>query len=244
MGGGRIVTEQLHGGYTDAGATASDNCGGNITSRIVTVNPVDANTLGTYTVTYNVSDTVGNAAVQVTRTVIVQDTLAPVPNVASLPDVTGQCSATVTAPTATDACAGIITATTSDPLTYTAQGDYVVLWTYSDGNGNSVTQTQNVKVHDTIAPSVSCPSDISVVTTNTDGMAVTFTPTATDNCGVGSVVSVPASGSTFAIGTTPVTVTATDVNGISSQCSFNVTVVLNHAPIVDDIIMGAVANHS
>src|SRR5258705_2179997 len=39
-------------------------------------------------------------------------------------------------------------------------------------------------------------------------------------------------------------VTARDVNGNTSQCSFNVTVGLNHAPIVEDITMGAVANHS
>src|SRR5882724_1682169 len=179
--GGSTVTVQCHSGYTDAGATASDNCDGNITSRIVTVNPVDANTLGTYTVTYNVSDTVGNPAVQVTRTVIVQDTLAPVPNVASLPDVTGQCSATVTAPTATDACAGVITATTSDPLTYTAQGDYVVLWTYSDGNGNSITQTQSVKVHDTTIPVITLLGS-STVTVQCHGGYTDAGATASDNC--------------------------------------------------------------
>jgi len=77
------------------------------------VNPVNANVTGTYTVTYNVSDAVGNPAVQVSRTVIVQDTMAPVPDVASLADVTGQCSASVTAPTATDACDGSFTATTT-----------------------------------------------------------------------------------------------------------------------------------
>ena len=36
---------------------------------LVLVNPVDANTVGTYTVTYNVSDAAGNAAVQVARLV-------------------------------------------------------------------------------------------------------------------------------------------------------------------------------
>ena len=47
-------------GYTDAGATATDNIDGSITSSIVTVNPVDIDTVGTYTVTYNVSDAAGN----------------------------------------------------------------------------------------------------------------------------------------------------------------------------------------
>ena len=55
--------------YTDTGATASDNIDGNITGSIVTVNPVDTSTIGTYTVTYNVSDSSSNAAIQVSRTV-------------------------------------------------------------------------------------------------------------------------------------------------------------------------------
>ncbi len=55
--------------YTDAGATASDNIDGDITLRIVTTNPVNVNVPGTYTVLYNVTDTAGNAAVPVTRTV-------------------------------------------------------------------------------------------------------------------------------------------------------------------------------
>src|SRR5207247_5287249 len=208
-------------------------------------NPVDSTRTGTYTSTYNVSDAVGNSAAQVTRTVVVEDTLPPVPNVASLLDVTGQCSASVTAPTATDACDGAITATTTNATSYSSQGDFVVYWTYTDGHGNSVTQPQNVKVHDTTLPVVTCPDNITVVTTNTDGMSVTFTPTATDNCSVASVVAVPASGSNFPIGSNQVvTVTATDINGNSSQCNFTVTVVLNHAPIADDITMGAVENHS
>ncbi len=55
--------------YTDLGATASDTNDGNLTTSIATVNPVDTSTLGTYTVTYNVTDAAGNVATQVTRTV-------------------------------------------------------------------------------------------------------------------------------------------------------------------------------
>ena len=58
--------------YTDAGATASDNADGDLTSSIVTVNPVNTNSLGTYTITYNVSDIAGNMAEEVTRTVHVK----------------------------------------------------------------------------------------------------------------------------------------------------------------------------
>ena len=46
--------------YTDAGATATDDVSGDLTSSIVTTNPVDTSTPGTYTVTYTVSDAAGN----------------------------------------------------------------------------------------------------------------------------------------------------------------------------------------
>jgi len=58
--------------YSDAGATASDAEEGDISSRIVVTNPVDTTVLGSYTITYAVSDRAGNAAVPVTRTVNVQ----------------------------------------------------------------------------------------------------------------------------------------------------------------------------
>lgn len=47
--------------YTDAGATATDNIGGTITSSIVTTNNVNVNSFGDYTVTYSVSDLASNS---------------------------------------------------------------------------------------------------------------------------------------------------------------------------------------
>lgn len=61
--------------YTDAGATADDETDGDISANIVTAgDTVDTTTVGNYTITYNVSDAAGNAAIQVTRTVIVSNT--------------------------------------------------------------------------------------------------------------------------------------------------------------------------
>jgi len=57
--------------YNDLGATATDNIDGNLTSSIVISGTVNTNTAGTYTRNYNVSDAAGNAADQVSRTVIV-----------------------------------------------------------------------------------------------------------------------------------------------------------------------------
>ena len=70
--GAATVNVTIDATYSDAGATASDAQDGDITSRIVVTNPVNTAVLGTYTITYAVSDLAGNAAVPVTRTVNVQ----------------------------------------------------------------------------------------------------------------------------------------------------------------------------
>lgn len=58
--------------YTDKGATANDNLDGNVTANIVKGGDVvNTATPGTYVITYNVSDAAGNAAIPVTRSVIV-----------------------------------------------------------------------------------------------------------------------------------------------------------------------------
>ena len=74
--GDATVTVEVGDTYTDAGATATDNYDGNLTASIVTVNPVDETTVGAYTVTYNVTDANGNAAIEVTRTVNVELSLS------------------------------------------------------------------------------------------------------------------------------------------------------------------------
>ncbi|WP_125723236.1 DUF7948 domain-containing protein [Flavobacterium ustbae] len=79
--------------------------------------------------------------------VTIGDNVAPVPDLATLPAITGDCNTTVTTiPTANDACAGIINATTTSPLSYALPGTYTIVWNYSDGNGNSSTQNQTVTI--------------------------------------------------------------------------------------------------
>jgi VCBS repeat-containing protein len=70
--GEATVNLTIDSAYTDAGATASDTEDGDITSRIVVTNAVNTAALGTYTVTYQVSDLSGNSATPVTRTVNVK----------------------------------------------------------------------------------------------------------------------------------------------------------------------------
>ena len=76
LAGSATVSIRLGNSYTDAGASATDNVDGDISDRIVVENPVNTDRAGTYTITYNVEDLAGNAAVA-TRTVIVEAT-APV----------------------------------------------------------------------------------------------------------------------------------------------------------------------
>ena len=64
--------------YSDAGATASDDIDGDISASIVTINPVNTLSPGTYTVTYNVADAAGNVASQATRSVTVSEAIVNV----------------------------------------------------------------------------------------------------------------------------------------------------------------------
>ncbi|MEI6085531.1 MAG: HYR domain-containing protein, partial [Verrucomicrobiota bacterium] len=63
---------------------------------------------------------------------------------------------------------------------------------------------------------------------------VNYTVTVSDNCGVASTNIVPASGTTFPLGTTPVVAIATDLSGNTSTCSFNV-VVSDLPPVPHDL---------
>ena len=107
-------------------------------------------------------------------------------------------------------------------------------WTATDGSGNSTTDFQVITVIDTTPPVVSCPANITQ--SNDPGQCsavVNFTATATDNCsGNVSLSYNTASGSTFQVGTTPVTVTATDECGNASTCTFNVTVTDDEDPVI------------
>jgi hypothetical protein len=199
--------------------TATDNCAGSITAT--TTDPLTYNTQGTYTINWTYDDGNGNTSSQ-TQTVIVDDVTAPL--TPTLADATGECDVTVTAPTTTDACVGSVTGTTTDPLTYTAQGSYTITWTFDDGNGNSTTATQNVLVDDVTAPQ---PDVASLPTVTGECGATVTAPTATDNC-VGSVTATTTDPTTYsAQGTYTVTWTYDDGNGNTSSQTQTV--------IVDDV---------
>jgi hypothetical protein len=117
---------------------------------------------------------------------VAADTAAPVPDAASLPTITGECSAAITgaAPTATDAYIGPVTGTTTDPLSYNDQGEHIVTWSFDDGHGNISTQTQKVVVKDTTAPSINTlsASPDFLWAPNHKMVVVNLAAAITDNC--------------------------------------------------------------
>ncbi|MEE8308347.1 MAG: alkaline phosphatase, partial [Gammaproteobacteria bacterium] len=75
--GWTYVEVTVGGTYTDEGATASDDFDGDITADIAVTGTVNTGTVGTYIISYNVSDSAGNPAVEVIRTVEVVAEAAP-----------------------------------------------------------------------------------------------------------------------------------------------------------------------
>jgi subtilisin-like proprotein convertase family protein len=193
--------------------------------------------VGTTTITYSVTDASGNVGSPCSFTVKVNDNEAPVPDVASLPTVTGSCSASVTAPTATDNCNGPISGTTSDPTSYTAQGTYTITWNYSDASGNITTQTQTVIVDDNTPPTfTSCTNIVVSNTPGACGKSVNYTLPFTDNCSGATLTQTDGTGFTsgnfFPIGTTVQSYTLTDAGGNTATCSFTVTVNDTELPVI------------
>jgi hypothetical protein len=104
-------------------------------------------------------------------------------------------------------------------------GGHHVTLTATDRHGLSASAVATITVRDVTAPLLVCAADLTSEFTDLAGASVTFPPPAvSDACAVTSLVSAPASGSVFAIGTTPVTWTATDPSGNAASCTFRVTV--------------------
>ncbi len=71
------ITIDVGSTYTDAGATSLDARDGSDTPAVDVSGSVHADTVGTYTLTYDAQDRAGNQAAPVTRTVHVVDTVPP-----------------------------------------------------------------------------------------------------------------------------------------------------------------------
>lgn len=101
------------------------------------------NTQGSYNVTWTFTN--GYVSATQTQHVVIDDTTAPVPNIAALPSLSKTCPYTLESPTALDNCKGNVTGTT-DSTTFTTGGTYDIHWHYADGNGNTTVQTQHIQI--------------------------------------------------------------------------------------------------
>jgi hypothetical protein len=127
-------------------------------------------------------------------------------------------------PTAVDACSGIPNVVcTPLPGTGFVSGSTNVTCTAVDDCGNVSSCTFTVSLVSP-PPTITCPGNITTNTTSTScSQVVNWTVSSSSPCGTPTTTCTPASGSTFAKGTTPVTCTAI-MNGSTNNCSFTVTV--------------------
>jgi hypothetical protein len=151
--------------YNDSGATAHDDEDGDLTGDIqVGGLPIDGSTSGTFIVTYDVTDSSGNPASTVVRTVVVEDTLPPNFALLGSETMTVSCASAFTDPGALafDECTGDLAdrilvdgwVNTGTP------GAYVITYNVADSNGNPAGQlTRTVAVVDAEAPEVTLLGD-------------------------------------------------------------------------------------
>jgi hypothetical protein len=141
--GPSVVNVIVGDDYIDQGATANDNVDGDISNLLQISDNVNTNAVGTYSVSYNITDTAGNSADEVTRTVNVTESLD-----ATKPTITllGQQSVSVnygdiytdSGATAFDAVDGDITSriVILNPVNTAIPGLYSVTYNVSDLAGN------------------------------------------------------------------------------------------------------------
>jgi len=156
----------------------------------------------------------------------------------------GQCSAnvTVSAPTVTENCSGAVVLNdfnnTSDANGTYPVGATTVVWSVTDQAGASASCSMLVTVNDDELPAITCPADLTrtVGPAACDVSVLVPAPAATDNCSIASVMNdfnnTTDASDTYPIGTTAVTLTASDASGNTADCVFNITVEDNISPSI------------
>ena len=141
--------------YQDSGATASDTEDGDLTDALAIQNPVDPGVIGDYLVTYDVTDSWGRAAEQVTRSVLVRDTIKPIialngPSIVTLAvgDSYQESGAVVT-----DFETDLVVSITGF-LNTSQAGNYILAYDVTDSSGNvAETAVRTIVVEDSGPPS-------------------------------------------------------------------------------------------
>jgi len=152
LNGDAAVEIECGAGYQEAGASATDLCEGDLSQSVVVGgDAVNTAAASTYVVTYNVSDSAGNAATEVTRTVTVVDKTVPVITLTGANPLVLDNGDTYAEPgaIAEDACDGSLTTALmidAAAVNDRALGDYKVYYTVVDAAGNEATAERDVQV--------------------------------------------------------------------------------------------------
>jgi hypothetical protein len=207
----------------------SDNCP-NVGAVICSPASGTSFARGVTTVTCTVADASGNTR-SCSFSVTINDTTPPqlaCPANIIKPTDAGQCAAIVSyTPTASDNCSGVIVTCTPPSGSSFPKGTTSVSCVATDASKNAVSCSFSVTVSDNQAPQLTCPANQTRVaaTPGTATVIVMYAaPAISDNCPGATVVCVPPSGSSFPLGTTTVTCTASDAAGNTTSCTFTATI--------------------
>lgn len=221
--------------------SADDNCDPDVTlSGSAASN--DIFQPGTTTVTFTAIDDFNNSASCVFD-VTVLDNVPPeliCPDDIFLTTAPDTCGAFATWAdlTATDNCSASVTPTSPfNSGDYFGVGTTAVVYTATDGAGNSVACSFQVIVTESVPPIIlGCPADVVVSLPPVDCDTVIFwdEPFATDNCLFDTMVTTAQPGSLFQAGTTIVTYTAYDAAGNTSVCTFSIFLYDQIAPVLSN----------
>jgi alpha-tubulin suppressor-like RCC1 family protein len=163
LNGDANVTFEANATYSDPGAVGLDNIDANVT--IYGAGTVQAKVPGTYDLTYDLNDTSGNAATQVTRTVTVVDTTPPVITLNGDANMTYEAAPEYVDDNATwtDVVDGNGTVLPTGEVNASKLGKYVLTYDLNDTSGNEATQvTRRVTIVDTTPPEITILGDANV----------------------------------------------------------------------------------
>jgi hypothetical protein len=118
------------------------------------------------------------------------------------------------------------------PATPFGLGGTLTSLTVTDNKGAQDSCSAIVTVVDRTPPGITCPAPQTVECTGGGSATASFSASATDNCSVGATSCGPGSGSSFPLGTTAISCSATDGSGNSNSCGSSVTVVDTTPPTV------------
>ncbi|MDF2156332.1 T9SS type A sorting domain-containing protein [Algoriphagus sp. CAU 1675] len=226
--------------------TATDACEGIIIGE--TTDDLYYTEQGERTITWVFYDGNGNQTTQEQK-VIIKDTTAPVPDLETLPDLTGECSVEITTkPTATDNCEGRIEGY-ADSMIFSKQGEFTVTWSFDDGNGNVSTQYQKVIIKDVTPPVLSLkPIGVRLDDTGNASISMDDIDNGTsDNCSSFEYLVFEISQTEFNctdLGEVTIEVKATDSEGNTSEPSSVIITILEPLNPLNTVIESTVSKNA